>query len=79
MNEKRVYELVKLATERKEFPHEMGGTHSEDVFDAKRFAELIILECAKIAMDCMAYHESLSSVPNRILAFERLTDEKMGC
>ena len=40
----------------------------------KRFAELIIKECANIATDCYYYREPLSTVSAHIVKFERLRD-----
>ena len=38
----------------------------------KRFAELLIKECANIATDCYYYREPLSTVSAHILNFDRL-------
>jgi hypothetical protein len=45
MNEKLLNKLIKKATKKTKFEHEMGGFYHEDVFNKKKFAELIVKEC----------------------------------
>jgi hypothetical protein len=75
---------VKGADRTKELARQAGliapyGSDREGLrdFDYRKFAELVIKECAEIAADCYTYHEPLSKVPVHIVKFERLTDENM--
>jgi hypothetical protein len=60
MNEKLLNKLIKKATKKTKFQHEMGGFYHEDVFNKKKFAELIVKECERVAKNPQWYDESPS-------------------